>query len=132
NQSIGQYLSVPKDSFSNPPTSRRLEKVVVVDRPKMMKFKASSLAEGWFADNDKRSCFLSDFTGLRRAILTLGDVFIHDNTRPHNTVVTQQLLEQFKWDVSDHPTYSPDLATSDFHFFPVLKNYLGGPKLPEK
>ncbi|GBN41842.1 hypothetical protein AVEN_196065-1 [Araneus ventricosus] len=41
NQSIGQYLSVHKDSFSNPPTNRRLEEAVVVDWPKMMKFKAS-------------------------------------------------------------------------------------------
>ncbi|GBM82829.1 hypothetical protein AVEN_180917-1 [Araneus ventricosus] len=41
NQFIGQYLSVRKDSFSNPPTHRRLEEAVVVDCPKMMKFKAS-------------------------------------------------------------------------------------------
>ncbi|GBL92418.1 hypothetical protein AVEN_174709-1 [Araneus ventricosus] len=40
NQSIGQYLSAHKDSFSNPPTNRRLEEVVVGDWPKMMKFKA--------------------------------------------------------------------------------------------
>ncbi|GBM25953.1 Histone-lysine N-methyltransferase SETMAR [Araneus ventricosus] len=62
----------------------------------------------------------------RRAILTSGDVFIHDNARPHSAIVTQQLLEQFKWDVCDHPAYSPDLATSDFHLFPELKNSLGG------
>ncbi|GBN31167.1 hypothetical protein AVEN_1662-1, partial [Araneus ventricosus] len=41
NQSIGQYLSVHRDSFSNPPTNRRLEEAVVGDWPKMMKFKAS-------------------------------------------------------------------------------------------
>ncbi|GBM29231.1 hypothetical protein AVEN_161090-2-1, partial [Araneus ventricosus] len=41
NQSIGQYLSVHKDSFSNPPTNRRLEEVVVVDWPKVMKLKAT-------------------------------------------------------------------------------------------
>ncbi|GBM90654.1 hypothetical protein AVEN_141685-1 [Araneus ventricosus] len=41
NQSIGHYLYVHKDSFSNPPTNRRLEEAVVVDWPKMMKFKAS-------------------------------------------------------------------------------------------
>ncbi|GBN51973.1 hypothetical protein AVEN_258162-1 [Araneus ventricosus] len=40
NQSICQYLSVHKDSFSNPPTNRRLEEAVVCDWPKMMKFKA--------------------------------------------------------------------------------------------
>ncbi|GBM67145.1 hypothetical protein AVEN_195006-1 [Araneus ventricosus] len=39
-QSIGQYLSLHKDSFSNPPTNRRLEEAVVVDWPKMMAFKA--------------------------------------------------------------------------------------------
>ncbi|GBO36007.1 hypothetical protein AVEN_87639-1 [Araneus ventricosus] len=40
NQSIRQYLSVHKDSFSNLPTNRRLEEAVVGDWPKMMKFKA--------------------------------------------------------------------------------------------
>ncbi|GBL76574.1 hypothetical protein AVEN_53301-1 [Araneus ventricosus] len=40
NQSIGQYLSVHKDSFSNPSINRRLEEAVVGDWPKMMKFKA--------------------------------------------------------------------------------------------
>ncbi|GBO33117.1 hypothetical protein AVEN_169249-1 [Araneus ventricosus] len=40
NQSIGQYLSVQKDSFSHPPTNRRLEEAVVDDWPKMMEFKA--------------------------------------------------------------------------------------------
>ncbi|GBM25548.1 hypothetical protein AVEN_272544-1 [Araneus ventricosus] len=63
---------------------------------------------------------------LRRAILTSGIVLIHDNDRPHIAVVTQQLLEQFKWEVSDHPAYSPDLATSDFHPFPELKDSQGG------
>ncbi|GBM33261.1 hypothetical protein AVEN_101608-1 [Araneus ventricosus] len=43
NQSIGQYLSVHKDSFSNPPTNRRLEEAVVGDWPTMMKFKALQL-----------------------------------------------------------------------------------------
>ncbi|GBL55974.1 hypothetical protein AVEN_247022-1, partial [Araneus ventricosus] len=40
NQSIGQYLSVLKDFFSNPPTNRRVEEAVVGDWPKTMKFKA--------------------------------------------------------------------------------------------
>ncbi|GBM61637.1 hypothetical protein AVEN_56241-1 [Araneus ventricosus] len=41
NQSIGQYLSVHKEHFNNPPTNRRLEEMVVVDWPKMVKFKSS-------------------------------------------------------------------------------------------
>ncbi|GBM84761.1 hypothetical protein AVEN_249897-1 [Araneus ventricosus] len=28
--------------------------------------------------------------------------------------------------MSDHPPYSPDIATSDFHFFLELKNWLEG------
>ncbi|GBM43110.1 hypothetical protein AVEN_222166-1 [Araneus ventricosus] len=82
--------------------------------------------EDWFMENDQCSCFLSDFKRLRRAILTSGDVLIHDITRPHSVVVTQQLLEQFKWDVSDHSAYSPDLVTSDFYLVPELKNWMGG------
>ncbi|GBM99363.1 hypothetical protein AVEN_124426-1 [Araneus ventricosus] len=61
----------------------------------------------------------------RRVILTSGVALIHDNARPHNAVVTQQLLDQFKWEVSDHPAYSSDLATSDFHLFLELKIWLG-------
>ncbi|GBN28543.1 hypothetical protein AVEN_80322-1 [Araneus ventricosus] len=43
-----------------------------------------------------------------------------------------QLLERFKWDVSDHPPCSPDLATSDFHLFRELKNWLGGQSIQKK
>ncbi|GBN52408.1 hypothetical protein AVEN_219910-1 [Araneus ventricosus] len=62
---------------------------------------------------------------LRRAILTSGVVLIHDNSRFYNGIITQQILGQFKWGVCDHPTYSPDLAMSDFHLFSELKNWLG-------
>jgi len=51
---------------------------------------------------------------------------LHDNTRPHCTHVTTALPEQFKWDTSDLPPYSPDLAPSDFHLFLQLKKHLAG------
>ncbi|GBM86318.1 hypothetical protein AVEN_248212-1 [Araneus ventricosus] len=41
-------------------------------------------------------------------------------------------LEQFKWNMSDHPAYSTDLAQSDFHFFLELKTWLGGQTFQEK
>ncbi|GBL87843.1 hypothetical protein AVEN_192025-1 [Araneus ventricosus] len=65
-------------------------------------------------------------TKMLRAILTSGVVFIHGNSLPHSACVTQKLLEQFKWDISDHQAYSSDLATSVFHLFYELKNYLRG------
>jgi histone-lysine N-methyltransferase SETMAR len=39
---------------------------------------------------------------------------------------TQEMLQEFGWEVSEHPAYSPDLAPSDLHLFPKFKEYLGG------
>ncbi|GBL86554.1 hypothetical protein AVEN_194811-1 [Araneus ventricosus] len=78
----------------------------------------------WKTINAAVSC--QTLRQVRRTILTSGVVLIRDNINPHSTVVTQQLLQQFKWDVSDHPGYSPNLATGDFHVFPELQNWLGG------
>jgi histone-lysine N-methyltransferase SETMAR len=36
------------------------------------------------------------------------------------------MLQEFGWEVFEHPAYSPDLAPSDFHLFPTLKELLGG------
>ena len=33
--------------------------------------------------------------------------------------------QEFGWEVFEHPAYSPDLAPSDFHLFPTLKEFLG-------
>ncbi|KAJ4425650.1 hypothetical protein ANN_27846 [Periplaneta americana] len=46
--------------------------------------------------------------------------------RPHTAASTRQLLDQFGWEIFDHPPYSPDLAPSDFHLFTKLKDFLGG------
>ncbi|KAJ8882410.1 hypothetical protein PR048_014218 [Dryococelus australis] len=58
--------------------------------------------------------------------MTLDVVLLHDNAQLHSAAVTQQLLASFQWEVFDHPPYSPDLAPSDFHLFPVLKKWLRG------
>ncbi|XP_046659139.1 histone-lysine N-methyltransferase SETMAR-like [Homalodisca vitripennis] len=62
----------------------------------------------------------------RRGMLTSGVVLIHDNARPHSAALTKRLLDGFKWDVFNHPAYSPDLAPSHYHLFPELKKMLGG------
>jgi histone-lysine N-methyltransferase SETMAR len=43
-------------------------------------------------------------------------------------IATQELLQHFRWTVLEHPAYSPDLAPSDFHLFPALKDHLAGHK----
>jgi hypothetical protein len=50
----------------------------------------------------------------------------HDNGRPHSANQTTATLRSFKWEVLQHPPYSPDLASSDFHLFGPLKHHLSG------
>jgi histone-lysine N-methyltransferase SETMAR len=53
-------------------------------------------------------------------------MLLHDNARPHAAARTQAMLQEFGWEVSEHPAYSPDLAPNDFRLFPKLKEFLGG------
>jgi hypothetical protein len=50
---------------------------------------------------------------------------LHDNARPHTAAHTRVLLEHFNWELFDHPPYSPEFATKDYHQFTYLKNCLG-------
>lgn len=67
----------------------------------------------------------------RRGMLTSGIVFLHDNARPHSARRTTALLESFKWDVFNHPPYSPDLAPSDYHLFMHMKKWLGSQRFDD-
>jgi histone-lysine N-methyltransferase SETMAR len=60
----------------------------------------------------------------RHGMLTYG-VLLHDNARPHTAARTRALLEHFSWELFDHPPYSPDLASSDYHLFTYPKNRFG-------
>ncbi|GBO35272.1 Histone-lysine N-methyltransferase SETMAR [Araneus ventricosus] len=61
----------------------------------------------------------------RRGMLSGLIVLFHDNACPHSAAPNQELLDQFGWEIFDHPPYSPDLAPSDFHLFLKLKEFLG-------
>jgi len=66
----------------------------------------------------------------RRGKLSKEILLLHDNARPHTTAHTLETLKQLKWEVMEHPAYSPDLAPSDFHLFRPLKNALWGRRFP--
>jgi histone-lysine N-methyltransferase SETMAR len=51
---------------------------------------------------------------------------LHDHARPHTAAHTLETLKQLKWESTEHPAYSPDLAPSDFHLFGPLKEALRG------
>jgi hypothetical protein len=53
-------------------------------------------------------------------------MLLRDNARPHAAARTQAMLPEFRWEVFEHPTYNRNLAPSDFHLFPALKEFLGG------
>ncbi|GBM41608.1 Mariner Mos1 transposase [Araneus ventricosus] len=60
-----------------------------------------------------------------RGMLSQGIVLLHDNASPHSAGVTQNLIQQFNWEQFNHPSYSPDLAPSDYHLFLNLKRDFG-------
>ena len=57
-------------------------------------------------------------------MLSSGIVLLHDNARPRTAAARKWFLQSFQWEVFDHPPYSPDFATFDFHLFPRMKRGL--------
>ena len=53
-------------------------------------------------------------------------LFQHDNARPHTSARTREIIDSFGWSTLPHPSYSPDLAPSDFHLFGPLKQAMRG------
>jgi transposase len=51
-------------------------------------------------------------------------VLLHDNARPHTAASINALIKLFNWEIFDHPSYSPDLAPSDYLLFTKMKIWL--------
>jgi len=51
----------------------------------------------------------------RRGKVTKGVLFLHDSAPAHRALATQKKLAYLGFHCLDHPTYSPDLAPSDYH-----------------
>ena len=62
----------------------------------------------------------------RRGKFTKRVLFVRDNTPAHGALTTQKKLAYLSFQCLDHPSYSPDLAPSDYHLFSGLKTQLGG------
>jgi len=58
-----------------------------------------------------------------------GVIYHHDNARSHTSLMTRQKLCELGWEVLMHPSYSPDIAPSDYRLFRSLQNSLNGIKL---
>jgi len=58
----------------------------------------------------------------RRGKVTKVVLFLHDNAPAHWALATQKRLAYLGFHCLDHPPSSPDLAPSDYHLFPGLKD----------
>ncbi|GBM18099.1 hypothetical protein AVEN_186800-1 [Araneus ventricosus] len=61
-------------------------------------------------------------------MLRVDIALLQGNAHHHAAMRAQQVLQQFRWEVFDHPAYSPDLALTDYHLF--LKKLPGGQDFP--
>jgi histone-lysine N-methyltransferase SETMAR len=72
---------------------------------------------------------LKEAIRCKRAVLLtkgLGVLLLHDNARPHSAAATVNILNSWGWKILTHTPYSPDLAPSNFHLFPNMKQHLRG------
>ncbi|UYV65471.1 hypothetical protein LAZ67_3004457 [Cordylochernes scorpioides] len=137
--------------YTTPETKEQSKQWKHTSSPKPLKFKKNTFCRETYGSVfwDRKGLLLCDFMRrgttmnpdryceilkqLRRAIqnerrgmLTKGVRFHHDNARPHTAHKTTAFFEEFGWELVSHPPYSPNLASSDFHFLPELKKNLGG------
>lgn len=53
-------------------------------------------------------------------------IFHQDNAPCHKSILTMAKISELKYELLEHPPYSPDLAPSDFYLFPALKKFMRG------
>ena len=59
-------------------------------------------------------------------MLRRGVYLLHDNAPAHTSNIAQAAIHECGFNKVPHPPYSPDLAPSDYHLFPNLKQHLRG------
>ncbi|KAI6659967.1 hypothetical protein LOD99_14307 [Oopsacas minuta] len=60
----------------------------------------------------------------RRGMLKGIPLILHDNAPSHKSHIAQEAIKDCGFKQVQHPSYSPDLALSDYYLFPIAKQAL--------
>lgn len=66
-----------------------------------------------------------------RGKLSMGVLFLHENAPAHRSEVALKVIHIADFNILDHPPCYPDLAPSDYHLFPKLKEHILGTKFDD-
>jgi len=76
------------------------------------------------------ACYVQTLHNLLRALHDKRPgqniIILHDKTCPHAAHLTSEAVAKMEWEVFPHPSYSPDLAPSNYHLFGFVKDQLRG------
>ena len=94
---------------------RRTESIVSLERAvcSCAELQDFSCYRGW-----KEACQATRAISTK---VTKGVLLLHDSASAHRALATQKKLAYLGFQCFDHPPYSSDLASSDYHLFPGLK-----------
>jgi transposase len=51
---------------------------------------------------------------------------LHDNSRANTADAVEDLLRRWRWEILEHPPYSPDMNPDDYDSFAIMKEPLRG------
>lgn len=58
----------------------------------------------------------------KRGMVIKDMILLHGNTRWDTAACIKPLVDEFKWDIFDDPSYSPNFAPSNFYLFPKMNS----------
>jgi transposase len=58
--------------------------------------------------------------------LATNPIILHDNARSHTANAVTDLLRRWRWEILEHPPYSPDMSPCDYDLFAKMKEPLRG------
>ncbi|KAJ4438167.1 hypothetical protein ANN_14106 [Periplaneta americana] len=60
----------------------------------------------------------------RRHLVVQNPIILHDNARSHTAAAVKDLLRRWKWEILEHPPYSPNMSPYDYDLFAKVKEEL--------